>query len=456
MVAKLDLDASEYVSEINAIGAKSDAAFKGVAAAGKQAEAAVDGVGKQAKSTADRIENSFGHVRSFERLIGAFALLRMGMGVAEGIFDAADAASKESAAAIKGDFLGVVQAQRDMLDAEEKSIRGIPLLGGVFAAGNKEEKKAFEEEIKDIESVEKATQRMEQQSVKLHEEAVLEKMKLDGASDSDILAKKLAFQEDSRKTELEKDEKDVETAAKLAAAAQENLRKHQVNLAAAGEEGSDAYPFLAEEVEKLKQEVDAAQNLYAAAAKAYAHDKASIAEIAANDQREVAQKESEDREKEEKRINDEAVKEQESAAKRAEAAERKREEDEKKYNRDQALSNKQDKERLAERAKSYASHPEAAQMASGEDYAPPYVPDTDTRMQQDAATLAYLMGGTPQFPAGSNTPARQSSSGSRGTVINAPITINPPPNLDPAQIAKMIVPELERLFRLGRLSLVGN
>jgi len=454
MVAKLDLDASEYVSEINAIGAKSDAAFKGVAAAGEQAEAAVDGVGKQAKSTADRIEESFGHVRSFERLFGAFALLHTAIAGGEGLFAVMEASSKKSSAAMEGDFLGVIKADKEMVEAEQQMLRSLPVLGGIFAAGLNAEKRAFDEEIKDVDSVEKATAKMESQAVKLHEESVLEKMKLDGASDADILAKKLGFEEDKRKTELEKDEEMVSIAAKLAAKADQDRKDHLTAIHAidllAGED------FWVKAQAKLDATAAAAQQLYSRAMQAYQADQAAITETSANDQRQVWQKAAKEREDEEKRINDEAVKEQESAAKRAEAAERKREEDEKKYNRDQALSNKQDKERLAERAKSYASHPEAAQMASGEDYAPPYVPDTDTRMQQDAATLAYLMGGTPQFPAGSNTPARQSSSGSRGTVINAPITINPPPNLDPAQIAKMIVPELERLFRLGRLSLVGN
>ena len=449
MVAKLELDASEYVSEINAIGKQSEAAFKGVAASGRQAEDAVDGVGKQAKSTADRIEESFGHVRSFERLFGAFALLHTAIAGGEGLFAVMEASSKKSSAAMEGDFLGVIKADKEMVEAEQQMLRSLPVLGGVFAAGLNAEKRAFDEEIKDIDSVEKATAKMESQAVKLHEESVLEKMKLDGASDADILAKKLGFEEDKRKTELEKDEEMVSIAAKLAAKADQDRKDHLTAIHTIDPlTGED---FWVKAQAKLDATAAAAQQLYSRAMQAYQADQAAITETSANDQRQVWQKESDAREKEEKRINDEAVKEQESAAKRAETAERKREEDEKKYNRDQALSNKQDKERLSERAKSYAGHPEAAQMAAGEDYFPPYHEDPAVKEFVNRMTIGQ------QFPTIDHSPSPAPARDSHGKAsITINTTINPPPNLDQREIARMVASELERLLKRGVFSLAGH
>jgi hypothetical protein len=97
-----------------------------------------------------------------------------------------------------------------------------------------------------------------------------------------------------------------------------------------------------------------------------------------------------------------------------------------------------DAKREKETREAYTRHPEAAAMSAGEAYEPSYGP---TPAQIVAATF------TDTGPTGAGTataPAHTAGYSKASIVMNT--TINPPPNTDVRELARQILPEIERLL----------
>ncbi len=337
MAASLGLDASEYQSGIEGLGPLSDKAFKrisedateagrnmgkSVGDGGKQAADAVDGVATQADKTVGKIQNAFGKL-NWVRMIGAYALIRETTALFEGSLDEMSAYGEMAAAEAAADYAGILAGEKKVDEANQAMVRGLPLLGGIFAKAWEPDIKALDEQIKKVDELEKNTEKMEERSAKMHEETVLEKAKMDGASEADILAMRLAFDEDRKKSTLQKDQEAVSSAATIAAKAEADARAARASAEALAEAHPGAVGIIEVrrgEAEEAEKKAAAAQKLYSGIEIAYQKEEREVAAAAAIDQRRIvkqrvadqekAQKEAEERDKKEEELHEKQMKRQ--------------------------------------------------------------------------------------------------------------------------------------------------
>ena len=248
LVAKLELNASEYESGVQGVGRLTETVFNrvgksvgdvggrlgklsdagrrmgdNVAAGGKQAEAAVDGVGKHADTTGEKMEKAFGAMR-WTRLVGMYALIRTGAAALEGTFAELAAHEDLSAAKMGGDYEGILRAQLEVVKANEQLAQSFPVLGGIIAKTWAADEKGLEQAITSEEKLTESLRKAEEQGVKMHQEAVLEKMKLDGKSDAEIGQARLNFLAFKETKELDALQEALEQEGKYARVAQQKLQ----------------------------------------------------------------------------------------------------------------------------------------------------------------------------------------------------------------------------------------
>lgn len=210
MKAKLSLDASGFKAESAAVRADMDktgeAIKQNLGEAGKQATASAKamkeglaGAGEKA-GVVERIGTSVG--RTFLGTAAAVGAVRVAMGATA----VALASTHQQMANLRGDAEGVLKAQLASDDAVGNMVAGIPLIGSSIksAMDTFGDRAGIEKSIANIQEVKQAILGMEQYSRKLSRETALEKARLSGASEGDMLRMNLAYRAEDQKDDLEK------------------------------------------------------------------------------------------------------------------------------------------------------------------------------------------------------------------------------------------------------------
>jgi DNA repair exonuclease SbcCD ATPase subunit len=217
MVAKLVLDAGDYQAQMSRVGQVSEEALGRVGQAGRTAGEGVAGAGvkigdsmaeagRHIKTVGERLEESFGAMR-LTRIVGGFVLIRTAAMSAEAGLAGAAAQAELYSAQMHGGAEDVARAELKVLEVNQQLARSFPILGGIAAHFWNSQRKEIEETIKKEEEATNAFAKMEEENRRLHNENVIEKAKLEGASDSERMALKAAQEKEADQKELSQKQK---------------------------------------------------------------------------------------------------------------------------------------------------------------------------------------------------------------------------------------------------------
>jgi hypothetical protein len=201
-----------------------------VVAGGKQASEAVEDVGRHVKTTGEKMEAAFGTMH-WTHLLGAYALLRTAGLALEGFFAELGASAELAAAQLSGSYEDILGAQLKVAEAHEQMVRAVPILGGIIAGAMRHygDREGIEQALKNMQEIVKGTEQMEKEAVRLHRETVLEKARLDGRSEADLMKIRFGTELDDLRESLKKQSEIEVTAAaegeRARQAAVEALRK---------------------------------------------------------------------------------------------------------------------------------------------------------------------------------------------------------------------------------------